>query len=122
MSPADIEQKLRSDIGNAGQRRTDRDGGYPNSRSPRVFQKFGSIPLLTFATVSPQKPTFRIQHYATALRQKRPFTQGPICTVRHNKRQKATRALHRMASCETVPLGPPEIPSRAHSVRVEVPV
>jgi hypothetical protein len=68
MSPADIEQKLRSDIGNAGQRRTDRDGGYPNSRSPRVFQKFGSIPLLTFATVSPQKPTFRIQHYATALR------------------------------------------------------
>jgi hypothetical protein len=66
MSPADIEQKLRSDIGNAGQRRTDRDGGYPNSRSPRVFQKFGSIPLLTFATVSPQKPTFRIQHYANS--------------------------------------------------------
>jgi hypothetical protein len=29
-----------------------------------------------------------------------------------NKRQKATRALHCIALGETVPLGPPEIPSR----------
>ena len=52
----------------------------------------------------------RQNDFFNTIRQKRPFTQSPYFHIRQQK-QKATRALHRMAF-ETVPLGPPEIPSR----------
>jgi len=51
----------------------------------------------------------------SALRQKRPFTQSPYQYGQTIKKTKGHAGITPHGLCETVPLGPPEIP--AHSVR-----
>jgi hypothetical protein len=53
----------------------------------------------------------------SAVRQKRPFTHAPYFSRSDNKRQKATRALHRMAFAR-LPLDLAGIPSRGPALDV----
>ncbi len=54
----------------------------------------------------------RTPNRMAGLRQKRPFTQSPYLYGQTIKKPKGHAGITPHGLCETVPLGPPEIPSR----------
>src|SRR5260370_36254412 len=66
----------------------------------------------TFATLSPQKRTSSRTDRNDRFAPEAAVHPESLSVRSDNKKQKATRALRRMAFVRLSPLGPPEIPSR----------